>query len=105
MKYYEIVRLDNQGFDQECFEHVKKLVRRGWKRKAVEYLKQWDYGGENIGPAQYNDRVWDTPSDNRERTDKVIYQIDGYYLCAANPNVNGGYEAYYLTAKLPEEDV
>lgn len=102
MRYYEIIRLDNQGFDQECFDTVKKMVDRGWNRKAVGYLQQWDYDGENVASAEYAGRIWDKPSDTAEKTDKVVYEMDGYFLCAAQPHLNGGYEAYYLTTKLPE---
>lgn len=99
-RFYEIIRLDNQGFDQDCFEEVRRLVKRGWLRKAVEYLAQWDNGGENIDTAEYLERVWDSPSDPREKSDSVIYEMNGYHLCHSDPSRNGGYEAFYLMAEL-----
>lgn len=106
MRYYQIVRLANESPDQEEFNRVHKLVRRGWLRKAVEYLQQWNYGGENIGTALCMGDVYNTPTDDRERTDRVIYRDrDGSCLCYCNPCRNGGYEAYYLTAALVEENI
>lgn len=104
-KFYEIIRLDNQGFDQEDFETVRKMVKRGWVRKALEYLKQWDNGGENIDTAEYLERVWSTPTDEREKRDSVLRSEGGYNLCASDPAYNGGYEAYYLTAEYVPESL
>lgn len=103
--FYEIVRHDNQGVDQECFREVKRLVGRGWFRKAIEYLLQWDNGSENFATAKYWNRVWDTPTDSLERSDREIYtSSDGFYhLCMADPSINGGYEAYYLSTAVPAE--
>ena len=103
--YYEIIRLDNQQADQETFREVKRLVKRGRLHKAINYLAQWDYGPENIGPARYLERIWETPTDGREKTDQEIKVTrDGrYHLCMADPTRNGGYEAYYLTSPLSEE--
>lgn len=103
MRFYEIIRLDNQGFDREDFEQVKKLVNRGYNRKAVEYLQQWDNGEENVDTARYLGRIWDNPTDDLEKTDTVIYQMNGFNLCMARPALNGGYEAYYLTKELEDD--
>ena len=98
MRYFEIVRLENQGFDQEDFQTVKKLVDRGWVNKAHEFLQQWNYGGENIAAAMANGTVRDTVLD--EDADTVVKSFpfsDGtYYLCKAKDRV---YEAYYLVGE------
>ncbi len=104
-KFYEIVRLEEEGPDREDYAHVHRLVNRGWVKKAIEYLSQWDYGSENVGTALYLQRVWDTPTDSRERTDYVVRSLKGYHLCAANACRNGGYAAYYLTREIPESEI
>ena len=104
-KFYEIVRLDNQGSDQTDFEEVKRLVRRGWLHKAVKYLEDWDYGGENIDTAEYLGRIWDTPSDPQESSDSVLLSKNGLHLCMSDPSRNGGYEAYYLVGETEKEEI
>lgn len=111
MKYYEIIRLSNQDAD-ECFEEIKKLVNRGWTKKAMEYLQQWDYGEENIGPARVYDKVWDTPTDARSPHDRVLREMTFHhlwgdqtqYLCVSR-SWDGLYEAYYLTASITDEQL
>lgn len=98
MLYYEIVRLDtNNPGDRESFETVKKLVKRGWTRKAIEFLSEWDYGGENIDTAralhQMRDTVLDEPSDN-------VVNYDGHYHLCTACDPSGLYEAYYLVAEI-----
>lgn len=100
MRYYEIVRVENYGFDMTDYDIVKHYVRRGWLRKATAYLAQWDYGGETAGSARVYGKIYPTPTDPQEPSDTILYQKDGYNLCRAE---RGGYEAYYLTAELPED--
>lgn len=101
--FYEIVRIENSGPDRETFETVMKLVRRGWFRKALQYLSNWDYGEENYRTARYLGHVWNTPTDSAEGTDKVLYEHDGYNICYSDPSINGGYEALYLKARVPND--
>ncbi len=94
MLYYEIVRVDtNQPEDSETFQTVDKLVRRGWTRKAVDTLAEYDYGDENLSAARALHALRDTPTD--EQSDTVIREEDGYTLCASHCP-SGLYDAYYL---------
>ena len=94
MLYYEIVRIDtNHSEDAETFALLDKLVRRGWTRKALETLTDWDYGGENIDTAMALHALRDTPTE--ESRDSVIREEDGYMLCASHCP-SGLYDAYYL---------
>ena len=101
--FYEIIRLTSDSPDREDFDAVMKLIRRGWFRKALDYLSQWDYGGENYDTARVYGRLYDTPTDPQEPSDRVLYERDGYNICYCDPSRNGGYEAVYLTAPVPEE--
>lgn len=104
MKYYEIVRLTSDGPDHTDFETVKKLIDRGWNRKAVDFLSNWDYGDENIDAARCLGTVRSTPTDEREQTDVEVATYGTYHLCMCNPSRNGGYEAVYLVGECDEED-
>lgn len=102
-KYYIIVRIDNNGFNQEDFLLLKKWYNRGWYRKMLQYLQNWDYGEENIGTAMYNDDIWDTPCDPQAPSDKIIYQnlCGDQFLCHSEDLV---YEAFYLVGVTTIED-
>lgn len=100
--YYEIVRIEEQSPDWDIFDMLKKWTDRSWTRKALRYLANWDNGSENIGTAQYLGHVWNTPTDDKERTDRILREENGYFLCVCDGNRNGGYYAFYLTAKIPE---
>ena len=98
-RYYDIVRLENQGPDQEDFETVKRMVDRGWVNKVRDFLAQWDYGDENLATETSYGRVRDTVTE--EKSDTVIRTFpfrDGsaYHLCRAKDLV---YEAYYLVGE------
>lgn len=102
-KYYEIVRIEESGPDGADYGILKRLVSRGWLRKAVAFLAQWDYGTDNIGTAEHLGRVWGTPTDPLEPTDRVLRTEGEYHLCETDPSRNGGYAAFYLTAPVPED--
>ncbi len=103
MLYYEIIRLDtNQPSDRETFEQVKKWVKRGWTKKALEHLAEWDYGHENIDTARANGTIRNTILDDREHGDRIIKEQDGYFLCEASCP-SGLYEAYYLVRGILAE--
>lgn len=96
MLYYEIVRLDtNEPGDREDFETVRKMVRRGWTRKAIEFLSNWDYGGENLDSARALGEMRDTILDNRSSYDRIVATDGDYALCESHCPT-GLYEAYYL---------
>ena len=99
-KYYEIVRFANQWPEMEEYETIEKLIRRGWYRKAIEYMSQWDYGDENISAAIARGETRDSVLD--ETKDSVLYERDGYSICSAHCP-SGLYDAYYLVAAIPEE--
>ncbi len=103
-KFYEIVRLEEQGPDNDLFTKVKKLIDRGWVRKALEFLLNWDYGEENIGTAEYLGRIWNGPTDDRETSDRVIRRDGDTYLCECVGWKNGGYSAFYLTREFETEN-
>ena len=102
MKYYEIVRIANEGPDQETFQDIHKQARRGWYRKVVEYLSNWDYGDENLSAAislnELRDNVLDSTGDS------VLYEKGDYTLCKAN-DITGIYEAYYLVKAVNESEI
>lgn len=98
--YYEVVRFDNQGNDSEEFEKVKKWYERGWKKKIIAYMSEWDYGGETIDAARYNENIYLTPTDYREKDTLVQTNRNGYNLCHAE---SGIYEAFYITKEITEE--
>jgi len=93
-RWYEIVRIDNQGGDTEDFEKLSTWHRRGWNRKILRHLTDWDYGPENYGAAKTYGNIWDTPTDPREN-DRVLAAEKKYVLCHANSG-QGVYEAFYL---------
>ena len=107
IKFYEIVRLSNQDIFQDNFEEIRKLIRRCWTKKAMEFLQNWDYGHENLDEARVYNKIWDSPTDPDSPTDRVLRQKtysypDGertQYLCeSASPD--GLYVAYYLTSSI-----
>ena len=96
MLYYEIVRLDtNEPGNREDFETVRKMVRRGWTHKAIEFLSDWDYGGENLDRARALGEIRDTILDNRSTNDRIVVTDGDYALCESHCP-SGLYEAYYL---------
>lgn len=112
MRYYEIIRLSNQDTDPAAFNYVRNLVRRGWLSKAMTYLQEYDYGGENVDTARVYGRIWDSPTDPAERGDTVIRYDDikgreetsRQYLVESS-SADGLYLAYYLTGELPDEEL
>lgn len=92
-RWYEIVRIDNQGGDPEEFEKLSAWHRRGWNRKILRHLTDWDYGPENYGAAKTYGNVWDTPTDPKEK-DSLLAAEKDYALCHAKSA--GVYEAFYL---------
>lgn len=104
MKFYEIVRLESSGPDTDDFTAVKNLVKRGWLRKALEYLSGWDYGSENIAAAVALGEMRDTVTDpmGAHNSESVLYEQNGRYLCqSACPS--GLYDAYYLVGGISEQ--
>lgn len=103
MKYYEIVRLEGEGCDTSDFDVVKKMVNRGWLRKALEFLKDWDYGTESLAAAISLGKLRDTVVDplGNKGSEHILYERNGLHLCeAACPS--GLYNAYYLVGECPE---
>ena len=101
MLFYEIIRIDNQPAYEE-FETIKKMVRRGWTRKAIDFLSDWDYGNENIDTAMALGTMRDTILDNKSTCDHIIATKGNYTLCASQCP-SGLYEAYYLVSSISEE--
>ena len=101
MKYYEIVRLANTWPDMGEYEDVDKMVSRGWLRKAMRYMSEWDFGEETLSEAISHKRLRDTPEDKASINDKVIYQKDGYFLCESHCK-SGLYDAYYLVKQIED---
>lgn len=92
-RWYEIVRIDNQGGDPEEFEKLSAWHRRGWNRKILRHLTDWDYGPENYGAAKTYGNIWDTPTDPKQN-DSLLTAEKDYALChAESADV---YEAFYL---------
>lgn len=96
MLYYEIVRLDtNEPGNREDFEAVRKMVHRGWTRKAIEYLSSWDYGEETLDRARALGEMRDSVLDNRSMNDRIVAEDGSYALCESHCP-SGLYDAYYL---------
>lgn len=96
MLYYEIVRLDDQNsVDADLFDTVRKMVRRGWLKKAMDFLSQWDYGNENLAAAHALGEIRDTITDPLERSDRILRQDGDYALCESSCP-SGLYNAFYL---------
>lgn len=111
MRYYEIIRVSNQDFERSAFETVKRFVRRGWIRKAMEYLQEWDYGGENLDTARCYGRIWDAPTDPDAPRDTVIRTEtarccsgDATQYLVESSSGDGLYLAYYLTGTVTDEE-
>ena len=102
MKYYEIVRIANEGPDQEIFQDIHKQARRGWYRKIIDYLSSWDYGNENLAVAISLDGLRDKVLDFHR--DSVLYEKGDYTLCKAN-DITGIYDAYYLVKAVNESEI
>ena len=103
MRHYEIVRFDNRQEDANCFNLAKKYAMKGDLAKTLEWLAMWDNGKENVVAAVLGDRVYDTPPDRLGQGERGMLAANGYNLCYADPALSGGYEAFYLTAKFPEQ--
>ena len=101
-KYYEIVRFANTWPDMGEYEDVDRMVKRGWLKKAIRYMSEWDFGQENIDAAICYGHVRDTAVDKASIGDKVICEDKGRYLCEAHCK-SGLYDAYYLVGELPEK--
>ena len=112
MRYYEIIRFSNQDTDKEAFEHVRNLVRRGWTRKAMSFLQEYDYGEENMDVARVYGNIWDSPTDPGEKRDTVIRQ-ETVHCCSGSAtqylvessSSQGLYLAYYLTGTLEDREL
>lgn len=104
MKFYEIVRFSDQWPEMEEFETVKKMIDRGWFHKAVAFMSDWDYGGENIDVARSYDKLWDSPTDPQEPGDKVLYQSGDRYICQSTCS-SGLYTALYLVGVVSEAEL
>lgn len=104
MKYYEIVRIADCWPEMDEYEKVHKLITRGWLRKALLYLCEWDYGGENLDAARVHGALRDSPLDPGSIKDKVLYRKDDYLLCEANCP-SGLYQAYYLVKGVDEKEL
>ena len=96
-QWYEVVRIANDGNDHEEFDKISKWNSRGWNKKILRHLTQWDNGAENYGTAKHFDKVWDTPTDPREN-DRVLTAEKNYVLCHAYSGF-GIYEAFYLVCE------
>lgn len=96
MLYYEIVRLDDQNsVNADLFDTVRKMVQRGWLKKAMDFLSQWDYGDENLAAAHALGEIRDTITDPLAlRFDSNLRQEGNYALCESH--CSSGYNAYYL---------
>ena len=100
MLYYEIVRIDtNHPEDKETFEQIDKMVRRGWTKKAMEYLAEWDYGEDNLDAARANKEIRKSVLDDRSHGDRIIRADGSYALCCARCP-SGLYDAYYLVCGI-----
>lgn len=93
-RWYEIVRIENQGGDTEEFEKLSAWHRRGWNRKILRHLTDWDYGPENYGAAKTYGNVWDTPTDPKEKDSLLTAEKD--YALSHAESAGGIYEAFYL---------
>ena len=103
MKYYEIVRLANTWPDMGEYEDVMKLLKRGWYRKALDYLIEWDFGEETLGRAIAFNEVRDSVLDEA-KNDNVTYERDGYYICESHCP-SGLYDAVYLVKDVTEKEL
>ena len=102
-RYYEIVRFTDTWPDQENYYEIEKLVRRGWFRKALEYINDWNLREDSISAARMAGRIWETPTDPGSPTDSIIYQSGDLTLCHRSDKI-GLYQSYYLVGVLTEED-
>ena len=96
-QYYEIVRFSTQDTEKEEYETVRKWVDHGMYLNSIDYMSQWDYGGENIDTARCFGKIWPTPQDPREHSDKVLIEEGNYHLCLADST---NYKAIYLSKTL-----
>lgn len=104
MLYYEIIRFTDSWPEMEEYETVDKLVKRNWKKKAVDHMSQWDYGGENIDSARSIGSLRQSITDPQSPSDKILYEKDGRYLCCSHCP-SGLYDAYYLVGEVSEADL
>ena len=110
MRYYEIIRVSNQDIDKSTFENVSRLIRRGWIRKAMKCLQEYDYGGENLDVARCYGRIWESPTDPETPHDTILRtetvsgcHCDSTQFLIKSSSSDGLYLAYYLTATLSQE--
>ena len=108
MKYFEVTRFSDQDMNQDDFREIKKLLARGWTRKALQYMLNWYYGGENLDVARVYGKIWDSPTDPNEPSDSIVrqetYEDTTFFLCEASDR-SGFYHAYYLSASVSEQDL
>lgn len=93
-QYYEIVRFSSQDSEQEGFDTVRDLVEHGQYRNAIDFMSLWDYGGENLDAARCFGKLWPTPKDPVEQSDRELLSEGDYHLCIADSHA---YKAFYLT--------
>ncbi len=102
--YYEIIRLSDQDTDLECFEAAYRLADRGHFRKALKYLSQWDYGGENIDTARVYKKFRCSILDPMSPSDTILHEDRNedhpVTLCESHSML---YSAYYTVGKVPAE--
>jgi len=104
MKYIEIVRFSDSYPEMDEYQHIDKLVRRKWYRKAIAYMADWDYGGENIDTARAYNRIHDTIAQTLGPTERVVHQNGNYFLCSAHCR-SGLYDAYFLVKQVDESEL
>lgn len=104
MRFYDIVRLDNSGPEQDCFEQARKLLDRGWVNKLHDYLQDWNYGGENKDVARVYGTVRETVLDFP--TDRIVKTFsccgETFYVCTTDGR--DSYEAVYLVGEYWDGD-
>lgn len=102
--YYEIIRLSDQDTDPESFEAADRLADRGHFRKALKYLSQWDYGGENIDTARTYKTFRCSILDPISPSDTILHKDrnkdNPVTLCESHSML---YNAYYTVGQVPAE--
>jgi hypothetical protein len=101
MQYYEITRFADAWPDMGEYEEVDRMVKRGWLRKAMRYMSEWDFGQETLDAARSHKGIRDSVMDKNSPRDRIIYSKPPYYLCESHCK-SGLYDAYYLVAEVPE---
>lgn len=102
--YYEIIRLSDQDPDTECFEAADRLADRGHFRKALKYLSEWDYGGENIDTARVYKTFRCSILDPMSPSDTILHEDRNedhpVTLCESHSML---YNAYYTVGRVPAD--